>query len=67
VFDDLLAKAVVHHAASASGLPVPPRTVALSPTRRSKAGRRPRRSASISPCCSGSQARCAASAAATAP
>ena len=31
MFDDLLAKAVVHHAASASGLPVPPRTVALSP------------------------------------
>ena len=30
-FDDLLAKAVAHHAASASGLPVPPRTVALSP------------------------------------
>ena len=30
-FDDLLAKAVVHHAASASGLSVPPRTVALSP------------------------------------
>jgi hypothetical protein len=30
-FDDLLAKAVVHHAASASGLLVPPRTVALSP------------------------------------
>ena len=30
-FDDLLAKAVVHHAASASGLPVPPRSVALSP------------------------------------
>jgi hypothetical protein len=30
-FDDLIAKAVVHHAASASGLPVPPRTVALSP------------------------------------
>lgn len=30
-FDDLLAKAVVHYAASASGLPVPPRTVALSP------------------------------------
>src|SRR3954463_8783257 len=29
-FDDLLAKAVVHHAASASGLPVPPRSVALS-------------------------------------
>jgi hypothetical protein len=29
-FDDLLAKAVVHHAASASGLPVPPRTIALS-------------------------------------
>jgi hypothetical protein len=30
-FDDLFAKAVVHHAASVSGLPVPPRTVALSP------------------------------------
>jgi hypothetical protein len=30
-FDDLLAKAIVHHAASVSGLPVPPRTVALSP------------------------------------
>jgi hypothetical protein len=30
-FDDLLAKAVVHHAASVSGLPVPPRTIALSP------------------------------------
>ena len=30
-FDDLLAKAVVHHAASASGLPVPSRSVALSP------------------------------------
>jgi hypothetical protein len=30
-FDDLLAKAVVHHAAFVSGLPVPPRTVALSP------------------------------------
>jgi hypothetical protein len=30
-FDDLFAKAVVHHAASASGLPVPPRTVALLP------------------------------------
>jgi hypothetical protein len=29
-FDDLLTKAVVHHAASASGLPVPSRTVALS-------------------------------------
>jgi hypothetical protein len=29
-FDDLLAKAVVHHAASVSGLPVPPRSVALS-------------------------------------
>jgi hypothetical protein len=29
-FDDLLAKAVVHHAASVSGLKVPPRTVALS-------------------------------------
>src|SRR2546423_4307515 len=31
LFDDLMAKAVVHHAASASGLPVPSRTVALSP------------------------------------
>ena len=30
-FDDLIAKAVVHHAASASGLPVPPRSVALAP------------------------------------
>jgi hypothetical protein len=30
-FEDLLTKAVVHHAAAASGLPVPPRTVALSP------------------------------------
>src|SRR5712671_516190 len=30
-FDDLLAKAVVHHAASESGLPVPSRTIALSP------------------------------------
>jgi len=29
-FDDLLAKAVAHHAAAMSGLPVPPRTVALS-------------------------------------
>jgi len=31
LFDDLLAKAVVHHAASASGLPVPARAIALSP------------------------------------
>jgi hypothetical protein len=30
-FDDLFAKAIVHHAASASGLPVPLRTIALSP------------------------------------
>src|SRR5262252_3186310 len=30
-FDDLLAKAIAHHAAAASGLPVPPRTVALAP------------------------------------
>jgi hypothetical protein len=30
-FDDLLAKAIAHHAAAASGLSVPPRTVALSP------------------------------------
>ena len=29
-FDDLLAKAIAHHAASASGLPVPPRSVALA-------------------------------------
>src|SRR6201747_216531 len=31
LFDDLFAKAVVHHAASVSGLPVPSRTIALSP------------------------------------
>jgi hypothetical protein len=31
LFDDLFAKAIVHHAASASGLPVPSRSVALSP------------------------------------
>ena len=31
VFDDLFAKAVLHHAAAASGLPVPSRAVALSP------------------------------------
>src|SRR3954451_20378824 len=31
LFDDLFAKAIVHHAASASGLPVPSRTVALAP------------------------------------
>jgi hypothetical protein len=30
-FEDLLAKAIAHHVASASGLPVPPRSVALSP------------------------------------
>jgi hypothetical protein len=30
-FDDLFAKAIVHHAAAASGLPVPSRAVALSP------------------------------------
>lgn len=30
-FDDLFAKAIVHHAAASSGLPVPPRPVALSP------------------------------------
>jgi hypothetical protein len=30
-FDDLFAKAIVHHAASASGLPVPSRSIALSP------------------------------------
>ena len=30
-FDDLFAKAILHHAASVSGLPVPSRAVALSP------------------------------------
>ena len=30
-FDDLFAKAIVHRATSASGLPVPSRTIALSP------------------------------------
>ena len=30
-FDDLFAKAVVHHAAAASGLPVPSRSIALAP------------------------------------
>src|SRR3984893_16689188 len=30
-FDDLLAKAVAHHAAAEAGLSVPPRTVALAP------------------------------------
>jgi hypothetical protein len=30
-FDDLLAKAIAHHATAISGLRVPPRTVALSP------------------------------------
>ena len=30
-FDELFAKAILHHAASASGLPVPSRAVALSP------------------------------------
>ena len=30
-FEDLLAKAIAHHTAAASGLPVPPRSVALSP------------------------------------
>ncbi|MGJ4949993.1 hypothetical protein [Bradyrhizobium sp. HKCCYLS20291] len=30
-FEDLLAKAIAHHTAAASGLPVPPRNVALSP------------------------------------
>src|SRR6201985_3756853 len=30
-FDDLLTKAVAHHAAAEAGLAVPPRTVALSP------------------------------------
>jgi hypothetical protein len=30
-FDDLFAKAIVHHAAAASGLPVPSRAIALSP------------------------------------
>jgi hypothetical protein len=30
-FEDILTKAVLHHATAMSGLPVPPRTVALSP------------------------------------
>jgi hypothetical protein len=30
-FDDLFAKAIVHHLTSASGMPVPSRTIALSP------------------------------------
>jgi hypothetical protein len=30
-FDDLLTKAVAHHAAAEAGLPVPPRSVALAP------------------------------------
>ena len=30
-FDDLFAKAIVHHLAAASGMPVPSRTIALSP------------------------------------
>ena len=64
-FDDLLAKAVAHHAASESGLPVPPRTVALSPEPISRAGPRRRPSTSTPKCWNGSRARCAASAAAT--
>ena len=41
-FDDLLAKAVAHHAAAEAGLKVPPRTVALSPdTDDRKLGARP--------------------------
>src|SRR3979490_2541189 len=63
-FDDLLAKAVVHHAASASAPPVPWRR---RRTRQLKAGRRPGRSASTLKFWSGSQAKCAANAAATAP
>ena len=66
-FDDLLAKAVVHHAASVSGLPVPSRTVALSPDNRDRKLGARRASASIPKCWNGSQARCAASTAATAP
>ena len=30
-FDDLFAKAIAHHPASASGFPVPSRSIALSP------------------------------------
>src|SRR5437763_15923973 len=66
-FDDLMAKAVVHHAASASGLPVPSRTVALRLRRQSKAARQPGQSVSTPKSWSGSPARCVASAAATAP
>ena len=67
LFDDLLAKAVVHHAASASGLPVPSahrRFVAGNGDR--KLGARPVRSASIPRCWNGSPARCAANNAVTA-
>ncbi len=31
LFDDIFARAIVHHATAASGLPVPPRAIALSP------------------------------------
>ena len=68
VFDDLLAKAVVHHAASASGLAgAAAHRRAVAGYRDRKLGADPGESASISPCCSGSPARCAASAAATTP
>jgi hypothetical protein len=63
-FEDLLAKAVVHHAASVSGFAVPPRTVALS-VETSIESWAPTQAAPK--CWSGSQARCAAAAAATTP
>ena len=66
-FDDLLAKAVVHHAASASGLPVPPRTVALSAETEIESWAPTQAATSTPKCWNGSQTRCAASAAATAP
>jgi hypothetical protein len=64
-FDDLLAKAVTHHAASESGLPVPPRTVALSPDTDIESWA-PTQAANIdTKVLNGLPARCAASAAST--
>jgi len=66
-FEDLLAKAVVHHAASVSGFAVPPRTVALS-VETSIESWAPTQAANVdTKCWSGSQARCAAADAATTP
>src|ERR1700692_4202497 len=41
-FDDLFARAIVHHLASASGMPVPSRTIALSPETAIESGGPPR-------------------------